>query len=120
MNKISMGVAVLAASLALSGAAFAGSETPATSNGRPMVAPVADAKVAPTANKDASGRLMAAATNSKEQKATQDAQSADAKGATAQKSGHDAKQHKPETTAKSDAKAVTPAPVAAQEGNTKR
>ncbi|MEO5362147.1 MAG: hypothetical protein H7838_00780 [Magnetococcus sp. DMHC-8] len=120
MNKISMGMTVLVASLALSGAAFAGSETPVASSGRPMVAPVADAKVAPTASKEASGRLMAAATDNKEQKATPDTKTTDAKSTTEQKAGHDANKQKPETTAKADAKSSTPAPVAVQDNNVKK
>ncbi|MEO5334666.1 MAG: hypothetical protein H7839_21835 [Magnetococcus sp. YQC-5] len=120
MNKIAMRVAVLAAYLAVSGAAFAGSETATTGSGRPMVAPVADAKVAPMTSKDASGRLMAAATDSKEQKATLDAKTTDAKSTTEQKAGHDAKQQKPEAAIKSDAKTGTPAPVAVQDNNAKK
>ncbi|WP_130472298.1 hypothetical protein [Candidatus Magnetaquicoccus inordinatus] len=116
MNKISMGVAVLVSSLALSGMALAGSETAATANGRPLVShATTDTKAAPATNKDASGRLMAAATDGKEQKAAPDAKT------TEQKAGHDAKQQKPEAaTAKVDAKPATNAPVAAQDSNTKK
>ncbi|MBF0185399.1 MAG: hypothetical protein HQM06_13595 [Magnetococcales bacterium] len=122
MNKISMGVAVLVSSLALSGMALAGSETATTANGRPMVSyATTDTKATPATNKDASGRLMAAATDGKEQKAAPDAKATDAKSTTEQKAGHDTKQQKPEaTTAKVDAKPATNAPVAAQDSNTKK
>ncbi|MBF0583029.1 MAG: hypothetical protein HQL80_02200 [Magnetococcales bacterium] len=103
MNKISMGVAVLAASLALSGAAFAGSETPV----------VGSAAVHP----------VAAAVDSKVQKAAPEAGKgtvvAEAKG-TEQKAGQEANKTKPETTAKGDAKPGTPAPVEVKDNNAKK
>ncbi|MEO5350968.1 MAG: hypothetical protein H7836_15195 [Magnetococcus sp. YQC-3] len=125
MNKIAMRVAVLVASLGVSGAAFAGSEAATTVNGRPMVAPVADSQ-AQKANPEVGKRAVVAdAKSSSEQKSTLEAGKgtavvADAKSTTEQKAGHDAKQHKPEATTKSDAKAVTPAPVAVQDNNVKK
>ncbi|MEO5341594.1 MAG: hypothetical protein H7837_13945 [Magnetococcus sp. MYC-9] len=109
MNKIAMRMAVLAASLAVSGAAFAGSETATTGNGRPMVAPVADAKVAPTAGKDAPGQP----------KSAQAAQAADAKG-TGHKAGQETNKQKPDNTAKPDAKTGTPAQAVVPENNAKK
>ncbi|MBF0161959.1 MAG: hypothetical protein HQL88_06700 [Magnetococcales bacterium] len=118
MKKIAMRVTVLVASLALSGAAFAGTEAPKTESAAPVVAPVADAKVTPTTGKEGSGRLMAAApTDGKEQKVVK---AVDAKGAAEQKGGEGANKQKPETTAKGDAKAGTPAPVAVQESSTRK
>jgi hypothetical protein len=121
MNKISIGVAVLVSSLALSGMALAGSETAATANGRPMVSyTTTDTKATPATNKDASGRLVAAATDGKEQKATTDAKGTDAKGTAEQKAGHDVKQQKPEAITKADAKPATNAPVTVQDSSTKK
>ncbi|MBF0186126.1 MAG: hypothetical protein HQM06_17290, partial [Magnetococcales bacterium] len=116
------GVAVLVSSLALSGMALAGNETAATANGRPLVShATTDTKAAPATNKDAAGRLMAAATDGKEQKAAPDAKTTDAKSTTEQKAGHDTKQQKPEAaTAKVDAKPATNAPVAVQDSNAKK
>jgi hypothetical protein len=102
MNKISMGVAMLAASLALSGAAFAGSETPTTSSAVHPVAAAVDSKVQKAAPEAGKGTVVA-----------------EAKG-TEQKAGQDANKTKPGTTAKGDAKAGTPAPVEAKDNNAKK
>lgn len=124
MNKIAMRVAVLVASLGISGAALAGSETAAPVNGRPMVSPVADAKVAPATGQEASSQLVVAAADNKEQKAIPEAGNATTAVAnvksTEHKAGHDANKQKPEAAAKVDAKSSTPAPVAAQDNNTKK
>jgi hypothetical protein len=121
MNKISLSVAVLVSSLGLSGMALAGNETATLANGRPMVSyATTDTKVTPATNKDASGRLVAAATDSKEQKTTTDAKGTDAKGTAEQKAGHDVKQQKPEATTKTDTKSATNAPVTVQNSSTKK
>lgn len=127
MNKIAMRVAVLVASLGMSAAAFAGSETATTVNGRPMVAPVADAQVQKATPEAGKMEVVANAKSAVEQKATPEAGKAtaaavvaDAKSTADQKSGQDAKQQKPEAAAKTDAKPVTPATVAVQENNTKK
>ncbi|MEO5351093.1 MAG: hypothetical protein H7836_15840 [Magnetococcus sp. YQC-3] len=104
MNKIAMRVAVLVTSLGLSGAAFAGSESATTANGRPMVAPVADSQAQKSTPEAGKAKLTLA----------------DAKTTTEQKNRADAKQQKPEASAKNDAKSVTPAPVTAQENNGKK
>lgn len=101
MNKISMGVAMLAASLALSGAAFAGSETPTAGSAVHPVAAV-DSKVQKAVPEAGKGTVVA-----------------DAKG-TEQKAGQDANKNKPEATAKGDAKTGTPAPVAVKDNNAKK
>ncbi|MEO5350182.1 MAG: hypothetical protein H7836_11110 [Magnetococcus sp. YQC-3] len=102
MSKISMGVAVLAASLALSGAAFAGSETPATGGAVHPVAAAVDSKVQKAAPEAGKGTVVA-----------------EAKG-TEQKAGQEANKGKAEATAKGDAKTGTPAPVEVKDNNTKK
>ena len=127
MNKIAMRVAVLVASLGMSAAAFAASETATTVNGRPMVDPVADAQVQKATPEAGKMALMADAKSTVEQKATPGvgkataaAVVADAKSTTEHKAGHDAKQQKPEAAAKTDVKPVTPATVAVQDNNAKK
>jgi hypothetical protein len=102
MSKISMGVAMLAASLALSGAAFASNETPATGNAVQPVAAGVDSKVQKAAPDAGKGTVVA-----------------EAKG-TEQKAGQEANKTKPETTAKADAKTGTPAPVEVKDNNAKK
>ncbi|MEO5334524.1 MAG: hypothetical protein H7839_21120 [Magnetococcus sp. YQC-5] len=116
---------MLVASLAVSGAAFAGSETATTGSGRPMVAPVADGQVQKATPESGKKAVVADAKSIMEQKTTPEAGKAtavvaDAKSSTEQKPGHDAKQQKPEATTKSDGKAVAPAPVAVQDNNVKK
>ncbi len=102
MNKISMGVAMLAASLAMSGAALAGSETPTTGSAAHPVAAVVDSKVQKSDPKAGKSTVVA------------EAKSAE------QKAGQVANKTKPETTAKSDAKTGTPAPVEVKDNNAKK
>lgn len=125
MNKSAMRVAVLVASLGMAGAAFAGSEAASTVNGRPVVAPVADAQVQKATPEVGKRAVVADAKSATEQKSTLEAGKgtavvADAKSTTEQKAGQDTKQQKPEATTKSDAKAVTPAPVAVQDNAVKK
>ncbi|MEO5350798.1 MAG: hypothetical protein H7836_14305 [Magnetococcus sp. YQC-3] len=125
MNKIAMRVAVLVASLGMSGAAMAGSETATTVNGRPLVAPVADSQAQKATPEVGKRAVVADAKSSVEQKNTLEAGKssavvADAKNQVEQKAGHDAKQQKPEVTTKSDTKAIAPAPVAVQDSNVKK
>ncbi|MBF0097803.1 MAG: hypothetical protein HQM04_15505 [Magnetococcales bacterium] len=102
MNKISMGVAMLAASLALSGAAFAGSETPATGSASHPVSAAVDNKVQKSDPKAGKSTVVA------------EAKSAE------QKAGQEANKGKPETTAKSDAKTSTPAPAGVKDNQAKK
>ena len=125
MNKISLSVAVLVSSLGLSGMALAGNETATPANGRPMVSPVANVQVQKSTPEVDKGTMVANAKSTVAQKATPEAGNstavvADAKSKSDQKAGQDAKQQKPEATAKVDTKSVTPAPVATQDGNTKK
>ncbi|MBF0141693.1 MAG: hypothetical protein HQL74_15635 [Magnetococcales bacterium] len=123
MNKISMGVAVLVASLGMSGAAFAGSETATTVNGRPVVAPVADSQVQKATPEVGKKTVVADAKSTVGQKPTQEAGKgvvvADTK-STEHKAEHDANKQKPEAAAKVDAKTAAPAPAAVQDNNAKK